>query len=102
MATLAAAMKGPLPVTVVIVNWNGGDLLLEVLAALEWQTRPPHAVGVMDNGSSDGSPERAAMRFPWVRLRRLGSNLGFAAANNLALREEVDTEWVALLNPDAV
>jgi len=56
----------------------------------------------MDNGSSDGSAEMVARDFPCVRLRRLGANLGFAAANNLALREEVETPWVALLNPDAL
>ncbi|HHH39813.1 MAG TPA: glycosyltransferase family 2 protein [Sedimenticola sp.] len=96
------ALNRSLPVTVVIVNWNGGDLLLEALAALERQTRPPAKVVVMDNGSRDGSAEEVARRFPAVRLRRLGANLGFSAANNLALREEVDGDWVALLNPDAV
>ncbi len=95
-------MRPSLPVTVVIVNWNGGDLLLAVLQALGRQTRPPVRIVVMDNGSGDGSAEAVESRFPSVRLRRLGVNLGFAAANNRALRDEVTTEWVALLNPDAV
>lgn len=73
-----------------------------VLEALRVQTVAPAQVVVMDNASCDGSAERMVRDFPWVRLRRLESNLGFAAANNLALREEVKTPWVALLNPDAV
>lgn len=86
-------------VTVIIVNWNGGSLLEECLLHLTRQTLPPTRILVMDNGSSDGSAERAA-GIPGVTLRRLGYNAGFAVANNRAL-EECDTEWVALLNPDA-
>lgn len=89
-------------VTVVIVNWNGGEYLLKVLEGLRCQTVAPARIVVMDNGSGDGSAGEVARRFPEIRLRRLGANLGFAAANNLALREEVATPWVALLNPDAV
>lgn len=91
-----------IPITVVIVNWNGGVYLPLVLEALRAQTTAPARVVVMDNASTDGSAEAVARSFPEVRLRRLESNLGFAAANNLALREEVETPWVALLNPDAV
>ncbi len=53
----------------------------------------------MDNGSTDGSPQRAQL-IPGVTVRMLGANTGFAAANNLALRE-CETDIVALLNPDA-
>src|SRR5689334_199214 len=87
-------------VTVVIVNWNGGALLDDCLAHLARQTLAPERVLVMDNGSTDGSALRAA-RFPGVTVRLLGSNLGFAAANNLAIRE-CETELIALLNPDAL
>jgi len=86
-------------VTVVIVNWNSAGLLAECLEHLARQTLRPTGVLVMDNGSIDGSAE-CALRFAGVSLRRLGSNLGFAAANNRAFAE-VDTELVALLNPDA-
>lgn len=87
-------------VTVVIVNWNGGALLDACLACLAQQTLPPARVLVMDNGSTDGSAQRARL-VPGVTVRMLGSNLGFAAANNLAIRE-CDTEFIALLNPDAL
>ncbi len=53
----------------------------------------------MDNGSTDGSTEGADL-MPGVMVRHLGANLGFAGANNRAL-EACDTEFVALLNPDA-
>ncbi|SPE21059.1 putative glycosyltransferase [Burkholderiales bacterium] len=86
-------------VTVVIVNWNSGSLLADCLEYLARQTLPPARVLVMDNGSVDGSADCAG-RFAGVTLRMLGKNMGFAAANNRAF-DEVDTEFVALLNPDA-
>lgn len=86
-------------VTVVIVNRNGGALLKRCLAHLCRQSVAPIRILVMDNASTDGSPEEA-QRFPDVMVRRLASNVGFAAANNLAL-QECDTDFVALLNPDA-
>lgn len=86
-------------VTVVIVNWNSGTLLEECLARLRQQTFLPARILIMDNGSTDGSAQRAQV-MPGVTIRMLGANLGFAAANNRALRE-CDTDLVALLNPDA-
>lgn len=86
-------------VTVIIVNWNGGDMLRRCLHDLLRHTVPPTRILVMDNGSSDGSAEKVA-GMPGVTVRMLGKNLGFAAGNNLAL-SECDTEFVALLNPDA-
>lgn len=90
----------PSSVTVVIVNWNGGALLQQCLWRLSQQSVRPTRILLMDNGSTDGSPD-LAQRIPGVTVRRLGRNLGFAAANNLAL-QECDTDFVALLNPDAL
>lgn len=87
-------------VTVVIVNWNGGALLQQCLRHLLRQSVRPARILLMDNASDDGSSARAE-RLPGITVRRLGANLGFAAANNRALAE-CDTEFVALLNPDAL
>jgi GT2 family glycosyltransferase len=86
-------------VTVVIVNWNGGEFLSDCLAHLRRQTLVPERILVVDNGSSDGSTD-CAPHFPEVEFRLLGANVGFAVANNLAVAE-ARTEFVALLNPDA-
>jgi len=86
-------------VTVIIVNWNGGDLLRQCLNDLLQQTVQPTRILVMDNGSTDGSAEKVAGLLG-VTVRMLGENLGFAAGNNRAFAE-CDTELVALLNPDA-
>ena len=87
-------------VSVIIVNWNGGDLLLDCLAHLQAQSLAADKILLMDNGSTDGSAHKAAL-IPGISVHFLNENLGFAKANNLAI-QKCDTEWVALLNPDAL
>ncbi|MET0311295.1 MAG: glycosyltransferase family 2 protein [Burkholderiaceae bacterium] len=86
-------------VTVVIVNWNAGPLLARCLECLVRQTSAPQGVIVIDNASTDGSLNRLPA-VPGLLVACMGSNLGFAAGNNRAL-SMCETEFVALLNPDA-
>lgn len=88
-------------VTVIIVNWNGEEFLHQCLAALMQQTVMPHKIIVVDNASSDGSGE-IVHKFPLAQLLTLDQNTGFARGNNLAIEmASKDSEWIALLNPDA-
>lgn len=96
----------PLPrshprIAVVVVNWNAGDWLRRCLESLANQERRPDRVIVVDNASADGSLDAALRLFPRVEAIRLDRNVGFAAANNVALRAAGDCDLVALLNPDA-
>ena len=88
-------------IAVIIVNANTGEHITRALEALANQRLAAARVIVVDNASADGSPDAIAKRFPSVELIRLDRNVGFAAANNLAVRAAEDCEWVALLNPDA-
>jgi len=85
---------------VVIVSHGAEALLRRCLRSLA--EHPPAGdemrVTVVDSGSHDATPEMVAREFPEVRLRR-EANIGFSAANNLALRES-EAEAVLLLNPD--
>jgi len=89
--------------TVVVVSFNTVRLLRACLAALERSLAASPAlrarVVVVDNASRDGSAELVREKFPAVELRAAGRNLGFAAANNLVLRE-LETPFALLLNPD--
>ena len=82
----------------VVLSWNGRE---DTLAALE-SLRGIETV-VVDNGSTDGSAEAVAERFPDVELIRTGVNLGFAGGNNVGIRRALDrgAHWVLLLNNDA-
>lgn len=88
-------------VALIIVNFNGGALLEQCLAAVCAQTRPPDRIILVDNASEDGSAEQAQARWPVVELVALSTNQGFAAANNAAIGRCSDCDWIALLNPDA-
>lgn len=88
-------------IAVVVVNYNSGAYLARCMTALAAQTVAPERVVVVDNASSDDSAVQLAVDWPGVELVNAGGNLGFAAANNLAVHSLGDIEWVALLNPDA-
>lgn len=91
----------PPKVTVIIVNWNGGRFLQRCLAALQEQTVTPHEIILVDNASTDGSLD-IARDFPFVRILSQKENLGFARGNNVGVMSaDIDSEWIALLNPDA-
>jgi GT2 family glycosyltransferase len=86
-------------VSIVIINFNSGNLLAKCLQKLAAQTLIPERVWVVDNASVDGSAEIADAS-DRVKVIRLVENIGFAAGNNLALAQ-CATPLVALLNPDA-
>jgi hypothetical protein len=87
-------------VAIVIVNWNGRQLLETCLPAALAQTYPDVEIIVVDNGSSDGSAEWLAANYPQARLLRNMQNMGFAAANNQAFAAST-APFLALLNSDA-
>jgi GT2 family glycosyltransferase len=89
-----------LKVSVIVVNWNRRDLLLACLRSLDRQTTRDFEVIVVDNGSTDGSPEMVEYEYPQVRLVRNRENLGFCAANNQGIQAS-QAEFIALLNNDA-
>lgn len=91
--------RQPPRVTVVVVTWQGAHLLPPCLASLRAQT-VPHAVLVVDNGSTDATSDVLA-GFPEVEVLRLPTNTGFAGGAQAGLAAS-RTELTALLNNDAV
>jgi hypothetical protein len=92
-------MHPGLDLEVVIVSHGAEELLRRCLRSLEAHPASGESrVTVVDSGSPDGTPDMVAREFPAVRLIRC-ENIGFSAANNLALRES-EAGTVLLLNPD--
>lgn len=87
------------PITAVTVLYRSRGLLEELAATLR-SLRPLCEVILVDSCSGDGTAEAARTAVPWAVHMQMDQNLGFGAANNLALNE-VDTPFVLLLNPDA-
>ena len=84
-------------VSVVVVSYNVRDHLVRCLEAV---VDRGHEVVVVDNASTDGTPELVRERFPSVRLVELPENRGFGAGNNAGM-EVAGGDWFLLLNPDA-
>ncbi|MCX7855567.1 MAG: glycosyltransferase family 2 protein [Anaerolineae bacterium] len=88
--------------SVLIVNWNTKDVLADCLRALPEAIAPISSETiVVDNGSSDGSPEMVSAQFPWVRLIENRENAGFVHATNQAIAASRGA-YLLLLNSDAI
>lgn len=88
--------------SVVIVNRDGRRYLGPCLTAvLEQQVAGAFEVILVDNASTDGSAELVRTDFPTVTVLAAPANLGFAAGNNLGIRES-SGRYVVLLNNDTV
>lgn len=88
--------------TVVIVNYNVKYYLEQCLLSLYRAVENiPTEVIVVDNASTDGSPEYIVERFPQLTYIYNKRNVGFACANNQAM-EKARGEYVLLLNPDTL
>jgi GT2 family glycosyltransferase len=88
--------------SVIIVNWNTKELLLNCIGSLYRTVKGlSFEIFVVDNGSSDGSPDSVRRKFPEIVLIENQRNLGFARANNEALRRSKG-RYALLLNTDVV
>jgi GT2 family glycosyltransferase len=100
MAPVTSRPSAP-DVSILIVSFNTRNVLRECLQSIERESSGLNVeVSIVDNNSSDGSPEMIEREFPWVRLIRSRMNLGFGAANNAAL-EDCTGRYIVLLNSDA-
>ena len=86
-------------VAIVILNWNGEEMLRKYLPSVLQYSREEATVYVADNASSDGSMELLRNHFPECRLIQLERNWGFADGYNKALAQ-IDAEYDLLLNSD--
>lgn len=88
-------------VSIIIVNWNGKDLLRKCLEHVAAHTHQvSYELIVVDNASSDGSQAMVRQDFPAVKLIENSENVGFARANNQGIAVS-QGRYVLLLNSDA-
>lgn len=86
--------------TIIIVNWNTWEHLFRCLDALRQQTHQEFDVIVVDNAISRKDQVLKLSKFDRTCYVRNTANVGFAAANNQAVRLAEQSQWVMLLNPD--
>lgn len=93
-------MNGGKKLGVIILNWNGLDLLKKFLPVASSFTRGDEVeLVVADNGSEDGSVQWIEQQHPEVRIIRMDKNYGFAEGYNRAI-EQTKYEYTVLLNSD--
>jgi GT2 family glycosyltransferase len=86
--------------SVVIVNWNSADFLLECVASIQAHTQNiAYEIIVVDNASAEEDVDKLRQHVPQIKIIRREENLGFARANNLGFRHSTG-EFVLFLNPD--
>jgi len=87
--------------SIIIVSFNTKDTTRDCLDCVHRFSRDiSNEVFVVDNASTDGSQDMVKHEFPWVRLICLDTNIGFAAGNNVGIRQ-ASGEYILLLNTDA-
>lgn len=89
---------------IILLTWNRWEETEACLQSLLPVVNEHCRVLVVDNGSTDGTPEKIRRRFPRFEVHENGNNLGFPAGNNVGIRHALaaGAEYVILLNNDTV
>jgi GT2 family glycosyltransferase len=90
-------------VAIIIVNWNGKNMLRKCLESVKKNTfYRSYKVIVVDNASTDGSVKLVKKKFKWVDLIQNKKNYGFSKGNNIGIKyaRKYNPKYFLLLNND--
>ena len=89
--------------SIIILNYNTKDFLEDCLSSIRKAKtdRFRFEIIVVDNASTDGSPQMVKKQFPKIKLVANKKNLGFAAGNNLGVKK-AKGRYLLFLNPDTI
>ncbi len=88
-------------VSVIVLNYNAGELLLNCVNSLKKSTYTNLEILVVDNISSDDSQKKCKEEFPDIKLIQNDKNLGYCGGNNVGIRE-AKGKFIVILNPDTI
>lgn len=86
-------------VSIIVVNYNTSNEVLDLLASLGHCTYSNYEVLVVDNASPKDDLSPVLTAYPFVQLINSTKNLGFAGANNLGM-DHAQGDYYLFLNPD--
>ena len=92
-------LRNPL-VSIIIVNWNRCEDVLETLQKLTYSNYKNIEVILVDNGSTDNSPKVLLEKFPHINLIALPNNIGCEDGNNVGILN-ANGEFLIFLDSDA-
>ena len=93
-------MDEPL-VSVIVLNYNAGELLLNCIDSLKRSEYRNLEIIVVDNISSDNSQIKCKQKFPEIKLIQNNENTGYCGGNNTGIKE-AKGEFIVILNPDTI
>ena len=88
-------------VSIIILNYNAGNLLLNCIESIKKSTYANLEILVIDNISSDNSQIKCKEEYPEIRLIQNEKNLGYCGGNNVGIKE-AKGEFIVILNPDTI
>lgn len=96
--------ESPLDLSIIVISWNVSALLRECLRSIpEAAHGLTYELIVIDNASTDGSPDMVEREFPAAHVIRSERNTGFAGGNNQAIRQtDPNSRYILLLNSDTL
>ena len=94
-------MREPPTVSIIIVNFNGKELLRKCLSSLSEASFNPIEIILVDNNSNDGTVDFVTKNFPKIILIKLEENRGFAEPNNIGAKI-AKGKYLLFLNNDTI
>ena len=88
-------------VSIVVLNYNAGELLLNCIDSLKKSKYVNLEIIVVDNISSDNSQNKCKERFPDIKIIQNNENLGYCGGNNVGIKE-AKGKFIVILNPDTI
>ena len=88
-------------VSVIIPHWNGIEVLSDCLESLQKSTYPNLEIIVVDNASTDGSPDWVSLHYPNIKLIENNTNLGYAGGCNKGAKASTG-DYLVFLNNDTI
>ena len=88
-------------VSVIVLNYNAGELLLNCIKSLKNSIYKNLEIIVVDNVSSDGSQMKCKEIFSDIKLIENKKNLGYCGGNNVGIKN-AKGEFITILNPDTI
>ena len=85
--------------SIIVLNYNAGDLLLNCIESIFKTKNRKFEVIVVDNISTDNSHKKCQEKFPQIQLIENKENLGYCEGNNVGIRN-ANGEFIVILNPD--
>jgi len=88
-------------VSVIVLNYNAGELLLNCIGSIKKSTYKNLEIIVVDNISTDKSQETCKEKYPDIKLIQNNENFGYCEGNNIGIRE-AKGDYIIILNPDTI